>query len=185
MKDPINDFPSPVRTYLAVGGNTYPAPRSMMTDKDWWDLDITIPFIPPTSNHIYVTQRNSKKRFLSKEAYKFVNDYKQLVVSTYLPIIGRLDSTGLFEIWNVCYFPVEDLLNKSFGSGEKSAAKTRYKRMDADNRVKLINDCLSKALGVTGDEQFFDERVTKMNAGASAPFVLTRVRQAPPQLYGI
>lgn len=38
--------------------------------------------------------------------------------------------------------------------GERKA-KTRYKRIDVDNRIKFLQDCVSKAIGIPDDAQIF------------------------------
>ena len=41
-------------------------------------------------------------------------------------------------------------------------AKTRYKIVDVDNRVKFVQDCTMRSLGVPGDEQVFKNTQSKI-----------------------
>jgi Holliday junction resolvase RusA-like endonuclease len=119
-----------------------------------------IPFLPPTSNHIYVTDWRRKVRFLSKEADAFKKKVITFVGQEQAPQITALgqaiknDPSAVFQIFVVLYFENDELLNKTFGNGKKEAAATRYKRMDVENRVKLVVDSFSKAIGID-DSLFF------------------------------
>lgn len=128
-------------------------------------LFVKVPFIPPTSNHIYVRGRNGKV-FLSKEGAAFKTKMMSHVQQECLPQIGVLqqdlaqDPLALFTIWYVFYFPTEEILNMSFGALDakgrpaKGAAVTRYKRMDISNRVKLVADAFASAVGVDDSLHF-------------------------------
>lgn len=124
---------------------------------------VILPFLPPTSNNIYVNARGGKGRFLSAEAKKFKLRAVALIQSHCLAQIARLDRTAVYQVWYAFYFPPEDILNTTFGSGKKGAAETRYKRMDVENRLKLVADSLATAIGID-DCQFFEGGHTKLSA---------------------
>ena len=46
-------------------------------------------------------------------------------------------------------------------AGERDA-ETRYKRLDVDNRIKFLQDCFIKSLGINGDEQVFKNTLEKI-----------------------
>ena len=48
--------------------------------------------------------------------------------------------------------------------GERMA-KTRYKQIDVDNRLKFIQDCLVECLGIPDDSQIFKGSQKKMRCG--------------------
>ena len=124
-------------------------------------MRVDIPFLPPSSNHIYVTDWRKKIRFLTKEAKAFQRRFSAEVVPHYLNIISSVPPDNGNNIWNVhysFYFDKDDILNKTFG--EKGGAKSRYKKMDVENRVKLIADCFFKAIGLD-DSLVFDEGSSK------------------------
>ena len=132
--------------------------------KDPWvnpphHLCIVVPFIPPTSNKIYVTNWRQKTRFLSKEAKAFKTKFSEEVVAKYLPWLSQMEDAASnpdvrysVEAW--LFLDRWSIENKGWFS-EKRTAKTRYKKMDTGNRLKLLNDCVSNALGVD-DSHFFD-----------------------------
>jgi Holliday junction resolvase RusA-like endonuclease len=127
-------------------------------------LRIIIPFIPPTSNNSYVTDFRRKMTFKSKEATAFENRFISEVVPKYLPWISRMavDDQITYDVLVLFYFDQWDIMNKGFFQTPRKAA-SRYKKMDTGNRLKLLHDCLSKALGVD-DCHFFDLRASKRSA---------------------
>lgn len=132
-------------------------------------LHIVIPFIPPTSNHIYVTIWARKQIAKSKEANAFHSRFMSEVVPVYLPWISRMSNAPetIYRVSTYFYLDQWDVLNKGWFQTPKKA-QTRYKKMDTGNRLKLIHDCLSDALGVD-DSHFFSLAANK----------------APAQEYGI
>lgn len=46
-------------------------------------------------------------------------------------------------------------------AGEREA-ETRYKKLDVDNRIKFLQDCFIKSLGINGDEQVFENFLRKI-----------------------
>ncbi len=123
---------------------------------------VVLPFLPPTSNNIYVNGRGGG-RFMSSEAKKFKLQAISHIQSNCLAKISRLDRTAVYRVWYAFFFPVEEILNKTFGTGAKSAAGSRYKRMDVENRIKLVADSLATAIGID-DCQFFEGGHTKLSA---------------------
>ena len=122
---------------------------------------VVLPFLPPSSNHIYVNARGGKGRFLSKEATTFKNRTISIIQQECMDKLIGLDTKAIYQVWYAFYFPKAELLNKSFGTGKKGAAETRYKRMDVENRLKLVADSLATAIGID-DCQFFEGGHTKL-----------------------
>ena len=130
---------------------------------------VVIPELPPTANHIYITDWRRKMRFLSKEAEAFKKRAISLIQQERLADIGQLKEmmksspNTVFTVRFEHFFPDDDLLNKTFGAvdkrgvAKKDSAATRYKRMDIMNRGKLVEDALAKATDID-DSLFF--RVT-------------------------
>lgn len=149
-------------------------------------LFIVLPFLPPSSNHIYVGRKGGKGRFLSKEASTFKTRAITHIQSNYLADISRLDREGIYGVWYAFYFPLEDLLNLTFGSGKKGSAKTRYKRLDVENRLKLVSDALATAIGID-DCQFFEGGHTKLSASLTSgiPQIHVFLTPQPPSRFGL
>ena len=127
-------------------------------------LRIVIPFIPPTSNNIYVTIWKRKRIAKSREAEAFQNRFISEVVPKYLPYISRMSTSPdvTYLVTTIFYLDQWDIFNKGWFQMPKKAA-TRYKKMDTGNRLKLIHDCLSEAIGVD-DSHFFSISASKVPA---------------------
>jgi hypothetical protein len=149
------------------------------------ELSITLFSLPPSSNHIYITARGGK-RFLSEEAKKFKLDTISHIQSNYLPQISLLDREGLYRVWYAFYFPPEDILNMTFGGGKKGSAKTRYKKLDVENRLKLVSDALATAIGID-DCQFFEGGHTKLSNSLTSGVSQVHIFLTPedPQRFGL
>lgn len=147
---------------------------------------VVLPFLPPSSNHIYVTRRGGKGRFLSKEAETFKRRTISHIQTYCLAKVSRLDREAVYRVWYAFYFPPEELLNQTFGSGKKGSAKTRYKRMDVENRLKLVADALATAIGID-DCQFFEGGQTKLSASLTSgvPQVHIFLTTEDPRRFGL
>ncbi len=154
-------------------------------------IQIVIPFLPPTSNHIYVN-RHGGGRFLSTEAAAWKNRFSQQVIAPYLMQIQSFcktvddDPSSVLALWMTFYFPREDLLNTTFGTGKKSAAVTRYKKMDVQNRIKLVTDAVVKALALDDSLNFrevHDKCCADMVGGD--PGICIRMTKVEPHWFGI
>jgi len=146
---------------------------------------VTLPFFPPTSNNIYVTNWRAKKRFLTKEASAFKTESVAYIQAQVLDKISLLDKEALYRVWYVFYFPIDDVLTKTFGSGKKGAAQSRYKRADVENRLKLVADALAMAIGID-DSQFWEGGHTKLVCGPTEnPRVDIFLFPLPPSYFGI
>lgn len=116
-------------------------------------LRLEIPFLPPTSNHIYVNRRGGG-RFLSKEALSFQRRFSAEVVGPNLAAISALDTKAAYQLYMQFFFAKDDVFTKT------ASAASKYKKMDLQNRIKLITDSLCTAIGID-DSQFFQETYEK------------------------
>jgi Holliday junction resolvase RusA-like endonuclease len=146
---------------------------------------IVLNFLPPTSNHIYVSGRNGK-RFLSKVADTFKKNAISQIASECQSKIILLNPKSVYSVWYAFYFDVDEILNKTFDTGAKNAAATRYKRMDVENRLKLVTDALSTAIGID-DCQFFDGGYSKMSSSlvGGTPQLHIYLTEADPRRFGL
>lgn len=100
-------------------------------------------------------------RILTKEARAFKTRVLTDVVPRYLSEIGKLDKGGVYDITYRFFFDRDDVLTKTWGAA-KNAAKSQYKKMDLENRLKLLSDVISDSLSID-DSQFFSGRQEKRN----------------------
>lgn len=72
-----------------------------------------------------------------------------------------LENPGWFELWDRDVHYVKDSKDGKHKRGELRSKKgerkaaTRYKRIDYDNRIKFLQDCVSKSIGIPDDAQIF------------------------------
>lgn len=112
----------------------------------------TIPFLPPTSNHIYKNKRGGGGRFLTPLAEQFKLAVKTHLADKYLHTIMSLNPDGIYYVFFKFFMERDDVFNKGFG--KKRGAKSKYNRLDISNRIKLIEDAFKDAIGID-DCQFF------------------------------
>jgi Holliday junction resolvase RusA-like endonuclease len=128
--------------------------------------------VPPSTNHAY-GQRHGK-RFLTKEGKAYKTETKAHLVREYgLNISTKKDVPYALSV--VCYFT--ELQHK----GWPETVDTRYKKLDASNRVKLLEDALVEALGID-DSQFFQVTVTKLLGKKEQTLIWVWEYECPPHL---
>lgn len=124
--------------------------------------DITvfsIPYMPPSSNQIYVNKRGGGGRFLSTLAEQYKATVKSYLGEHYMMDISNLNPEGMYEVTFNFLLSKDQVFNKGFGK-EKNGAKTKYKRIDASNRIKLLEDCIKEVTGID-DSQYFSVTARK------------------------
>jgi len=111
-------------------------------------LHLTLP-LPPTDNHIYTTLRGRRGRILTAEA----KSYKTLVASRVADLAAhssiQLRTDVPYAISISAYFPVIENVNWS-----KGITRSRYRKVDTQNRQKLLVDGLMTAIGVDDSHLF-------------------------------
>ncbi len=133
---------------------------------------VILPFLPPTGNHIYGTNHHGK-RYLTKEGAAFKTRAIAHIQREKLVEIGRLNQEktdrSIYLIQHVFYFDPAEVLNATYGAldrqgrPKKGSAETRYKKMDSENRVKVVSDSFSTAIGID-DSLFFHSSSSKCSA---------------------
>jgi Holliday junction resolvase RusA-like endonuclease len=123
--------------------------------------------MPPSVNALYVKRGRGKGLALSDKATAFREHVKK-TMQKQIAAIGRFmpDSTGYGpEIYGLsCVFYFNELENpvwfeqKRFTKGARKGelkVKLRYKRIDTDNRLKFLQDWMTKCLGLSDDALVF------------------------------
>lgn len=135
--------------------------------------------LPPSSNKIYF-----RGTILKKEAREYAERFSYHITREYLHLINQVDPQAIYSISLFFYF--ESLLNETYGDlriPEKKRAKTRYKKLDLSNRVKLVEDCARDAIGVDDSHTF--EMLTVKAVDRANPRVEIYVRDVEPTWYGV
>lgn len=113
-------------------------------------ISMTIPGLPPSTNNVYfdrqvATGKGGKpvvKRILNDQGRKY-----KLTTSTYL-LKNYSDMLKLLKpdipLGLAIILDAPNLINK----GWPKTAKSRYKKFDASNRIKLLEDAIAEACGI-------------------------------------
>lgn len=145
-------------------------------------LHVVVPLLPPSSNHCYFPFHG--RLVPTKEAKAFQRRYAEYVVGPNLPVITQIGldkDKWVYSVWTIVYFDYADVINMTFG--QKGGAISRYKQMDAENRLKLASDAFARAVGID-DKQFFRVIVDKANCAPGEPRIETRLYRVSPSNFG-
>lgn len=108
-------------------------------------VKLVIPHMPPSTNNAFINF-GMRGRGLSKEGKKFKNLVQAYVGQKYpneLASFQKMKNEPFTVFFRV---HVAELENKTFG--QKKGAETRYKKNDATNRIKLLEDILADVTGI-------------------------------------
>ena len=109
--------------------------------------------MPPSVNKLYFVK--SGRKHMSSEGKEIKARMKGIVLKEAVGALWLKEAqNSALEMELSLYFPAVE--NK----GWPKKAKSRYKRVDITNRVKLLEDALSEALGID-DSVFFKTTITK------------------------
>jgi len=129
-------------------------------------LDIRLPF-PPSVNKAYVTTR-SGRRILSAKGKEYKREVARIVAEHCADKPETVLGEVKLELTINLHMRTE---NKGWSTGK---SKNRYKRVDASNRVKLLEDALFSVLGVD-DSLVFLLHVEKIESDEE-PFTIVQLR---------
>lgn len=106
-------------------------------------IHLHIPELPPSVNHAYMTIMKGKGmkkiplRVLTKEGRRFKKEATSHLARTYPTELKHFKRNHPFGL--AILFVFEAIQNKTW----PESAKSRYKRIDVSNRVKLLEDVLA------------------------------------------
>lgn len=135
---------------------------SVTATKPAWEVSLELP-MPPSVNKAYVSLNN--RRILSKEGKLYKQSVRDIIGQAYgTTPVPSMENTPLTLKVVLVFDAIE---NKGWSKG---TAKSRYKRVDVSNRVKLLEDAMFEVLGVD-DSLIFSLYVTKRVGSTSAALV--------------
>ena len=112
-------------------------------------IHMRIPSVPITTNRAYITVHN--KRILSKEGQKYKTETKTFIARNYPSQLAISSNEHQYAVLIRVTFKKDALFCKGFETGK---AESRYKKLDATNRIKLLEDALSEATGIDDQQNF-------------------------------
>jgi hypothetical protein len=135
--------------------------------------------LPPTSNHIYfqgnrLTEeaRRYAEQF-SLEAVRYQHLFHQLIEEALYALHLRFFMNLVNETWNNTNLP------------PSRRAKSRYKKVDLDNRIKLITDCVRDAVDIDDSHIFAASQEKHHVSQESQQHVEIYLQQVDPALFGL
>lgn len=134
--------------------------------------------LPPTSNKIYF-----RGTILTQTARTYAEQFANFA-KAYLPEISEMNPDGVFALHLRFFF--DNIVNETWNDlslPPSRRAKTRYKRIDLTNRIKLLEDCVRDALDIDDSQTFAasqEKHLDKTN-----PRVEIEIEEMSPGLFGI
>jgi len=160
-------------------------------------LRVSYGVLPPSDNHI----RDIQYRFIRGKRMSVIG-YTKEAEDFKKGLLGHINQEYFFDVQRFArahepwmtyllslslYFPPAELLNSGWlkvrRNGERDA-KNPYKRLDTMNRRKLLEDCLSEALGID-DSLFWEGDNVKLVDAETAPLVVMTLEETDPRRYGV
>ena len=114
------------------------------------ELTAWIPFLPPSSNQIYVPvwiRGKPMGKRLSKKAQVFKRQTMQVLQDVGHAALLQFNDHVPYELRIIVFFEI--IKNKGWPKTDY-----KYKRIDITNRVKLIEDAVSDAVGIDDRHNF-------------------------------
>lgn len=142
-------------------------------------LRIVYDELPPTSNKIYFQGVR-----LTRHAREYAERFSYHVTRQYLHAISDLNKDAVYAVHLRFFF--DELENTSFNNpsvAPHKRAKSRYKKIDLSNRIKLLEDCLRDFLGVDDSQTFAASQEKHQDPGHER--VEIYVQEVDPELFGL
>ena len=127
-------------------------------------LRVELP-IPPSSNAIYRKRGNMPGLYLTKDAKRYRTQATQILLENHAMDVQRLDADLVYRLGLVFHLQA---LNK----GWPKTAKSRYKKVDLSNRIKLLEDVLKDVTQIDDSQTFEITVVKKQLANGDDPRVV-------------
>jgi hypothetical protein len=137
--------------------------------------------MPPQSNNCYVTSR-SGHRFPSRELKEFKVAMENWRLE-HLPLVTRTKAALIADLPEFQRFLRVDRYFV-FPRGDIFAKNGRPKRMDASNRIKCLDDCVSEILGLD-DQWFWSGSAEKVEGHARESVIVVSTINQPRSLAAI
>lgn len=142
-------------------------------------LRMSFPLLPPSSNKIYF-----RGTMLTQVARDYAEAFAKYAAQHHLHEITQLNVDGIFAVHLHFYF--ETLINESWNNPKvkpSKRAKSRYKKLDLDNRIKLLTDCVRDAIDIDDNRIFAGSQEKHMDPQNQR--VEITIQEVLPEDFGI
>ncbi len=137
------------------------------------------PTLPPTSNKIYI-----KGSILTSQARSYAENFSKFSAQNHMHEIAEMNQGGVFCV--VLRFFFETLVNETWMNPKvppSKRAKSRYKKIDLTNRIKLLEDCVRDALDIDDSQTFIAHQ--EKHTDSANQRVEIEVFEVDPSKFGI
>lgn len=145
-------------------------------------LTISYPEIPPTSNKLYF-----KGTQLTAVARKYGEDFSKFMMQNHGAEILEMDKGSVYALHLRFYFKV--LVNVKWNDPKTPPSKrpkSRYKRIDLSNRIKLLEDCIRDALDIDDAQTFAaSQEKHQLQPHEDQERVDIYIQRVEPRLFGL
>lgn len=123
-------------------------------------MNLTYPYIPPSINSSYKVGKWGSF-YKDKQSVAYKEEFICWAKDNWFEEINKFNASpyDIFFLHIDFYFKKIDIINEKYGTDKR--VKSPYKRLDLDNRIKVLQDCLSGVLGVD-DSKIFSLSCNKM-----------------------
>jgi Holliday junction resolvase RusA-like endonuclease len=111
-------------------------------------LELILP-LPPSDNKLYFITNNYGGKVMTKEARAYHTNVKMFIAELALATKIKFNRDVPYKITLKVYF--DKVENKGWLQG---AAKNRYRRIDVQNRQKLVIDSIHDSIGIDDSHLF-------------------------------
>jgi Holliday junction resolvase RusA-like endonuclease len=142
-------------------------------------LKIVYPVLPPSSNKIYF-----RGTILRQEARNYAENFAKYAAQNHLHEISLLNPQGVYALHLKFFF--DSLVNETWNNhtlAPSRRAKSRYKRIDLTNRIKLLEDCVRDAIDIDDSQTFAASQ--EKHQDPNNPRVEIEIEEISPALFGI
>lgn len=140
---------------------------------------IVIPGLPISINDAYINivvgkgKKRITKRVMTEEGKKYKRETTAFIVEKHPQALRMFKPNTAYGYIIQLHFP--DLFNKTW----PEKAQTRYKRLDATNRAKLLEDAMAEAFGID-DSVFLSTRYDKVQGPAATHIWVWNMEEESP-----
>lgn len=111
-------------------------------------ISLSLPWVPPSLNNAYVNTRGGG-RALSEEGRRFKTETPAHLIRHYREQMMFFVDKQDVPLTMAVRFTLTTVENAGWNPSSKAKKKvSRYKKLDASNRLKLLEDALAEAAGV-------------------------------------